>query len=186
MVRQLPPVSAGTLLAAWVILFGSVEAGPGAFASTVDPCDPPAQVQTDQRDYLPGTTAYITGCGFLAGEAVELQVLHIDGTANTGAQHGPWQVAAEASGSFQTSWLVCQDDCVNSTLELTATGLSSERIARALLSDACSTCFDAQLQGQSFGSTAWQTVNLTNWAELDFIPMRVLLTDGPASTPITL
>src|SRR6266403_5664832 len=41
--------------------------------------------------------------------------------------------------------------------------------------------FVAQLQGQSFGSTNWITGNLNGWAELDFIPMRVYMTGGPAS-----
>ncbi len=41
--------------------------------------------------------------------------------------------------------------------------------------------FNAVLQGQSFGSSVWQSGNLTNWLELDLIPCRVLFTGGPAT-----
>src|SRR5437867_13185199 len=83
-------------------------AGQGAAGLTINSCNPPAQVETDQRDYLPGTTAYIAGCGFLAGETVELQVLHIDSTPSTGQQHDPWQVTADSSGNIESTWLVCR------------------------------------------------------------------------------
>ncbi len=49
-------------------------------------------VTTDKLDYFPGETAYIAGSGYQASETVQLQVLHTDGTANTGAGHSPWQV----------------------------------------------------------------------------------------------
>src|SRR5581483_12270175 len=54
---------------------------------------PSANVWTDRLDYSPGDMAVITGNGFQMGETVELQVLHIDGTANADADHQPWQVA---------------------------------------------------------------------------------------------
>src|SRR6266702_515118 len=44
--------------------------------------------------------------------------------------------------------------------------------------------FTAQLQGLSNGSNVWQTVNLTGWQELDFIPCRVYLTGGPATNQV--
>src|SRR5438093_10290789 len=42
--------------------------------------------------------------------------------------------------------------------------------------------FDAALQGQSFGSTAWVGGNLQGWRELDYIPCRVYLTGGPVNS----
>lgn len=44
--------------------------------------------------------------------------------------------------------------------------------------------FNAQLQGQSFGSIVWQTGNLTGWQELDFIPVRVAMTGGPVTNKV--
>ena len=82
-----------------------------------------ATVTTDQADYAPGSTAIITGAGFQAGETVELQVLRIDINENSGPEHNPWQVTADASGGFSTSWYVTQDE-VGATLQLTATGLT--------------------------------------------------------------
>src|SRR5687768_14023353 len=51
-----------------------------------------ADVYTDQVDYTPGQTAHIFASGFAVGEAVQFQVLHIDGTPNTGNGHSPWSV----------------------------------------------------------------------------------------------
>ena len=51
-----------------------------------------ASVWTNQVDYLPGNTAVINASGFLAGETVQFQVLHTDGTSNTGTNEVPWQV----------------------------------------------------------------------------------------------
>ena len=42
--------------------------------------------------------------------------------------------------------------------------------------------FSAVLQGQSRGSTQWIGGNLQNWRELDFIPCRVYLDGGPATS----
>src|SRR5438309_384178 len=48
------------------------------------------RIETDLLDYPPGATAQITGYGFQPGEIVQLQVLHIDGTPNSGEGHAPW------------------------------------------------------------------------------------------------
>jgi PKD repeat protein len=93
-------------------------------------------VATDQLDYSPGATANITGSGFAAGETVVLQVLHADGTESTGADHDPWSVAADAEGAFTTSWHVCEDDCLGSTLQLIAAGQTSGLFAETFFTDA--------------------------------------------------
>jgi len=95
-----------------------------------------AEVTTDQTDYAPGTTALISGSGFSAGESVVLQVLHSDGTPGDGEDHEPWSVQADAAGAFVTSWHVCEDDCVDSTLLLVAVGESSGLQAQATFADA--------------------------------------------------
>lgn len=41
--------------------------------------------------------------------------------------------------------------------------------------------FDAKLEGQSANSSVWTTSNLRNWRELDLVPVRVLMSGGPAS-----
>src|SRR6266571_5196391 len=102
-----------------------------------------ASVTTDKADYPPGATAYITASGFQAGETVMFQVLHADGSPSTGADHDPWYVAdgsvgdldGVVNGIIQTTWHVCEDDCVGSTLELTATGQTSGLIAKTQFTD---------------------------------------------------
>src|SRR5438552_1958434 len=95
---------------------------------------PGATLTTDQSDYAPGTTATITGSGFQPSEPVTLQVLHADGTPSTGADHEPWLVTADRNGNFQTTWHVCTDDCVGSTLLLSASGSSGDS-AEVLFTD---------------------------------------------------
>src|SRR6266542_1138525 len=100
-----------------------------------------ATVTTDKGDYPPGDTAYITASGFQAGETVQFQVLHADGTPSTGEDHQPWYVADGSAddldgvvdGNIQTTWHVCEDDCVGSTLELTAIG--SDLVATTTFTD---------------------------------------------------
>src|SRR5512146_2609728 len=55
-----------------------------------------ASVTTDATDYAPGTTAYVTGAGFEAGETVTCEVAHTDGTGD----HDPWDVTADDGGAF--------------------------------------------------------------------------------------
>ena len=95
-----------------------------------------AEVTTDQLDYSPGATAIISGSGFGSGETVVLQVLHADGTESTGADHDPWSVAADVEGAFTTSWHVCEDDCLGSTLQLIAAGQTSGEFAETFFTDA--------------------------------------------------
>ena len=94
-----------------------------------------ASVVTDKLDYRPGERARITGSGYRARESVRLQVLHTDGTPNTAAQHKAWVVQADAHGMFQTSYPVGPDD-LNTTMRLTAVGLSSGRSAGETFTDA--------------------------------------------------
>src|SRR5688500_8379045 len=77
-----------------------------------------ADVFTDQVDYAPGQTVHIFASDFAAGEAVQFQVLHIDGTPNTGNGHLPWTVVdgsgddldGVVNGNIHTTWYVDPDD----------------------------------------------------------------------------
>jgi hypothetical protein len=94
-----------------------------------------AFVNTDKLDYEPGETAYITGGGFEPGETVELIVLHANETPNDGHGHGYWHVVADENGEFETTWSVCEDDCLGSLLHVIAMGLSSGFEAEAFFAD---------------------------------------------------
>jgi hypothetical protein len=99
-----------------------------------------ATLVSDKDDYAPGEVATLTGEGFQPGEWVVLQVLHDDGTENTGENHGTWLVWADPEdgpnpGGFVTTWIVCSDDCVGSTLKATALGLSSGLEAWVVFTD---------------------------------------------------
>src|SRR5947207_15419846 len=84
-----------------------------------------ATLTTDQSDYPPGGTVYITGAGFAASESVQCQVLHIDATItdnDTSPAHQPWSVTADDAGNFSTTWDVPFDeDELGLILQLTAT-----------------------------------------------------------------
>ncbi|HEX9152716.1 MAG TPA: hypothetical protein VF842_11570, partial [Flavobacterium sp.] len=98
----------------------------GAFGQTLT---------SDQPDYAPGTTATFTGTGFTPGETITLQVMHADETPDTGEDHGTWIVTADENGNFVTTWHVCEDDCLDSTLRATAVGQSSALTAEVLFTD---------------------------------------------------
>ncbi len=107
-------------------------------------CQPPsliemaATVTTDHSDYTPGATANITGVGFLAGETVQLLVLHLPNSDdnNSSPAHQPWTVIAAQDGSIASSWLVPNDqDELGATLQLTATGLASGSVANSIFTD---------------------------------------------------
>src|SRR5262245_26315427 len=79
-------------------------------------------ITLDQADYQPGETAHIFATGFEPFETITLQVLHSDGVSESGEDHSAWTVAADAYGQITSSWHVCEDDCANSLLRLTAVG----------------------------------------------------------------
>jgi hypothetical protein len=64
-------------------------------------------VETGLLDYPPGANAQITGYGFRSGEIVQLQVLHLDGTPNTGEGHAPWLLTADANSNVAKGGTSC-------------------------------------------------------------------------------
>jgi hypothetical protein len=44
--------------------------------------------------------------------------------------------------------------------------------------------FRADLQGQNFGTTNWSGGPILGWKELDYVPLRVVFTGGPASNQV--
>lgn len=120
-----------------------------------------ATVVTDRDDYPPGSTAVITGTGFLAGETVELQVLRIDINENSGPEHNPWQVSADANGGFTTAWYVSPDED-GATLQLTATGLTSGFVAQHIFTDGPVTpTLGAQSGALTYGTNQVATFTVT-------------------------
>jgi len=91
-------------------------------------------VAVDQPDYHPFSTVYIAGAGFQAGETVQCQILRIDIDDNSGSEHQPWQVTADAVGNFQASWYVTLHEA-GATLRLTATGQRSGLAAQTTFTD---------------------------------------------------
>ncbi len=57
-------------------------------------------------------------------------------------------------------------------------------LAYGLSSLDASATFKTALEGQSKGDTNWISVNLQNWKELDYIPLRVKMTGGPVSNQV--
>ena len=116
-----------------------------------------ANVVTNQLDFAPGATAHIFASDFALGEAVQFQVLHNDGTPNTGGGHQPWQVTDGVRGDFNndgvmdgdldgvvdgnihTTWYVNPDDSYGSSFDLSALGLNSGLFAATTFTDAVQT-----------------------------------------------
>src|SRR5229473_2768224 len=108
---------------ALLLTLGTALYQPSALAQSSGPT-----VSTDQSDYPPGSTVYITGAGFAPGETVQCQVLHspTGGDDATSPAHQPWTTIADDSGNIATSWYIpLAEDELNSTLQLTAIGRTS-------------------------------------------------------------
>src|SRR5882724_7358831 len=107
-------------------------------ASAQDATNSTASVTTDQSDYAPGSTVYITGTGFAPSEIVQCQVLTLTQPNDdlTSPAHQPWTVTADDAGNIATTWLVPLDqDELGATLQLTATGQTSGSIAQTTFTD---------------------------------------------------
>ena len=125
------------------------------------------QVLTDKADYAPGETAAITGSGFQVGETVQLQVLHTDGTPNTGAGHDPWSVTdggpgdldGQANGNFQTTWFVHPDDSLGSTFLLTAQGNLGSQASATFTDDVTNGSFESGLGGWTTSGSVTTTTS---------------------------
>ncbi|MDO3628338.1 S-layer family protein, partial [Mucilaginibacter sp. BT774] len=122
-------------------------------------------VQTDQQDYPPGSTVYITGSGFMVNEPVTLQVLHVGEPADDqiSTAHQPWTVTADSVGNITATWVVPPDqDEYGATLQLTATGQSSGLIAQVTFTDANpNTKIVVTNVTGTYGGTATFTATLT-------------------------
>src|SRR5437588_6950243 len=143
-------------------------------------------ISTDQKDYWLGSTAIISGKGFTAGENVQVQVLHADGRVDTNADHYPWLVTADASGTFTTSWCVCDTDNEGSTLIVTAMGLASGLQASTTFTDS-GVDFSQYING-NYGTndSAWVggaiNANKAFYAEGMCVPQRLFLLGLSPST----
>jgi|GEM_PF-1121900 len=142
-------------------------------------------VYTDKPNYQPGDIAVITGSGFSPNEVVTLQIVHIDGTAEGGEGHEPWNVTADAFGNFTSTWFVDPDDSAGSMFRLTATGNSSGLVAETTFTDGSAnldTCangpFSAPVQCTDDN---WQNGNLngskSHYFEGDSVPYRTVFAD---------
>src|SRR5258705_5603291 len=59
-----------------------------------------SSVLTKDAGNVAGEPVLIVGQGFGANESVDLDVVHVDGTAEPGMGHGPWTVVASPVGTF--------------------------------------------------------------------------------------
>jgi hypothetical protein len=126
---------------------------------------PSAVVSTDQQNYAPGDTAYITGSGYGANESINLNIL-----LATGTQGAAWSVADDAYGNFSTSVGIPSDgswatDSVN-PLTLTATGQTSGLSAQTTFTDAAASL------------AQWQNLGAGSWVNGDLNPQKATLYEG--------
>lgn len=65
-----------------------------------------AVVRTDRLSYPAGDDVIISAAGFLPNDTVTLQVIHADGTAESGAGHEPVTLTTDATGAVTTTWTI--------------------------------------------------------------------------------
>src|SRR6185503_12623092 len=154
-----------------------------------------AKVSTDKPDYSPGQTVIITGSGFWPNEIVTLQVVHIDGGAEGGEGHEPWNVAADEEGNFTSQWFVSPDDSLGATFLLTALGNGSGLTAQTTFTDKPAANLDQCANGGVNGpfvqctGAAWQNGNLNgnqaHYLEGQTVPYRAVFSDLTAGATYT-
>src|SRR5262249_9748812 len=90
-----------------------------------------ASISTDRATYVAGEVVTISGRDFAAGEVVTLQVIHADGTAESGMGHEPTTAIVGTDGTFQTTWTIAAADTAGPQLVATASGNSSGGVTPA-------------------------------------------------------
>ena len=151
-------------------------------------CPDDAWVATNLHDYAPGENVVITAGNFQVGETIKLQVLHVDGTSNTGGGHDPWYVTdggagdldGSANGAIQTTWYVNPDDSAGSAFSLTATGSQSGMTADATFIDSGIVigAVTTNLRSAAAGDVATSTFSHTVPAGSDRLLVVSVMTEG--------
>src|SRR5262245_47390135 len=156
---------------------------------------PSATVATDKPSYTPGSTALINASGFQAGETVQFQVVN----QSNGNVYTPWSVtdgsAADADGTIngqvQTSWILVSDT-LDSTLQLTATGLTSGEVATTTFADPNPNLnsFEDGSPPQQGTTGDWTNGNLTSgkaqYFEGTSVPFEAVFTGLTVNTSYTI
>jgi len=92
-----------------------------------------ATLTTDQQDYPPYSYVYIAGTGFAPGETVNMIVVELDPIQQS---FQPWDVVADENGNINTSWYIFTEELIGATMQVTATGQTSNLTASATFTDA--------------------------------------------------
>src|SRR5437762_7594991 len=88
-------------------------------------------ITADREDYSPYSYVYFHGTGFQPGETVNLIMVEVSAAPSS---FEPWNVVADKNGEFDTSWYISSEQFRGTTLQVTATGESSQLNASAILS----------------------------------------------------
>src|SRR5438093_5729077 len=97
-----------------------------------------ATLTTDQQDYPPYSYVYIAGTGFAPGETVNMIVVELDPIQQS---FQPWDVVADENGNINTSWYIFTEELIGATMQVTATGQTSNLTASATFTDAINVTF---------------------------------------------
>jgi len=97
-----------------------------------------ATLTTDRQDYPPYSYVYMTGTGFEPGETVNMIVVQLSPNPTS---YEPWDVVADENGNINTSWYISTDELIGATMQVTATGQTSNLTASATFTDAINVTF---------------------------------------------
>jgi hypothetical protein len=149
----------------------------------------PAIVTTDLINYSPGGTAEINANGFMPGENVQFQVLHTDGTANTGANEAPWQVTdVSGLGNLETSWYLDPTD--TGSFEVIAVGQTSGAVATTVFADSSlystpivPATVSVATDQTNYGAGDTAVISSGTFQLGETVKYQVLRTDGGSNAP---
>jgi hypothetical protein len=149
---------------------------------------PAAAVHTDQASYAPGSTIAVSGTGFKAGEVVDLQITHIDGTVNATPSELQWTTTADAAGTISATWITnpmaSGAQVAGLRFELTASGETSHQAAFSTFGSQPAPVSTATVTTDRFdyapGATA--VISGSGFAAGEIVALQVLHVDGRPNT----
>jgi hypothetical protein len=141
-----------------------------------------------EPSFVPGSTIAISGTGFAAGEVVDLQVAHIDGTVNATPSQVHWTTVADAAGAISTSLIatsaiVSDAQIGDSRFELTVTGETSHQAAFATFSGVnASATATVSTDRYDYAPGATAVISGSGFAPGETVALQVVHADGRPNT----
>src|SRR5262245_35244192 len=136
------------------------------------------QVRTNEPGQVAGQQVLIIGLGFAPNEVVDLDVVHADGTAESGMGHAPFSVVAGSDGAFVTPWVIRPEDAQGDQFQVTARGGTTGAVTVASFARTVAIGTDKF----AYGPTESALITGTGFFPGEGVTLQVVHNDGGSET----